>query len=94
MVEPDPVLAEPLGRRRGAVLVQADEGAAAEQEHRVVHVGIGVLVDHRLGVEERLVPRDADREVAHRECDVVEGGKCLHGAAFLVLFRGVRRVTR
>ena len=61
VVEADPELAELLGRRRRLVLVQPDERAVAEQVDGVVQVGVGVLVDHGFGVEERLVPGDADR---------------------------------
>ena len=78
VVEADAELAEVAGRRRRAVLVEADQGAAADQVHRVVQVGVGVLVDHGLGVEERLVPRDAHGEVAHGQRDVGERGELGH----------------
>ena len=57
VVETDAELAELLGRRRRLVLVQPDERAVAEQVDGVVHVGVGVLVDHGVGVEQLLVPR-------------------------------------
>ena len=75
VVEPDSELAEPLGGRGLLVLVQPEERAVADQVHGVVEVRVGVLVDHGLGVEERLVPRDADREIADGEGDVVELGE-------------------
>ena len=59
MVEADPVLAEPLVRCRGLVLVQPDQGAVAEEIDGVVEVWIRVLVDHGLGIEQRFVPRHA-----------------------------------
>ena len=68
-----------LGRRRVLVLVQAEQRAVAEQVDGVVEVGVGVLVEHRLGVEQRPVPRDAHREVAHGQGDVGQRGKCGHG---------------
>src|SRR5215216_69843 len=79
VVQADPELAEaPLGRRR-PVLVQAEQGVVAEQVHGVVEVGVGVLVQHRLGLQQRLVPGDADRQVADAEGDVGEGRKVGHG---------------
>ena len=62
------------------MLVQTEERAVTEQVHRVVHVGFGVLVEHRLGVEQRLVPGDADGQIAHRQCDVGERGEGRHDA--------------
>jgi hypothetical protein len=63
MVEADAELAEPLIGRGLGVLVQPQQGGA-EQVHGVVEVGIGVLVQHRLGIEQRLIPGDADRQIA------------------------------
>jgi hypothetical protein len=79
VVEADPVLAEALRRRRGVVLVQADERAAAQQVDGVVHVRVGVLVDDGLGLEQRLVPGDADRQVTHRQRHVGQGRELGHG---------------
>ena len=59
VVEADSELAELLRGRGLRVLVQADECAVAEQEHGVMEVGIGVLVEDGVGPEERLVPRNA-----------------------------------
>jgi hypothetical protein len=80
VVEPNSKLAERLVRRGRGVLVQSDEGSVADQVHGVVEVADGVLIDHGLGVEERRVPRHADREVADRECHVGEGWECSHGS--------------
>ena len=79
MVEADPELAESFRRRRLRVLVQPDERAVAEHVHGVVHVGISVFVDHRVGVEELFVPGNADRQIAHGERDVRERRKGGHG---------------
>ena len=77
------------------VLVQADERAVAEHVHGVVEVGVGVLVDHRLGVEELLVPRNADRQVTNGERDVGEGRERGHVLSFLLSrVNGVRLSIR
>jgi hypothetical protein len=60
------------------VLVQAEQRAVAEQVDGVVHVRVGVLVDHGSGVEEGFVPRDADVQVAHRQRYVGQRGKVGH----------------
>jgi hypothetical protein len=36
---------------------------------------VGVLIERRLGTDQRLVPGSADTEVAHRERDMVERGE-------------------
>ena len=59
VVETDAVLAEALGGAGVLVLVQAEQRAVAEQVHGVVHVGVGVLVEHGLGVE--AAPRTTGR---------------------------------
>jgi len=48
VVQADPVLAEGLLGRGRPVLVQAEQGVAAEQVHGVVEIGVGVLVQHGL----------------------------------------------
>jgi hypothetical protein len=52
-----------------------------------MEVGIGVLVDHRLGIEERFVPGNADGQIADRERNVGDGGEGGHG---LLLLGGIR----
>ena len=69
-------------RRGRLVLVQPEEHAVADQVHGVVEVGVGVLVEHRLGVEERLVPGNADGQVADGERDMGDRGKRGHGLLF------------
>jgi hypothetical protein len=82
VVQADPVLAEGLIGRGRPVLVQAEQGVAAEQVHGVVEVGVGVLVQHRLGAEQRLVPGDADGQVADGDGDVGDGWEVGHGCSF------------
>ena len=79
MVEADAVLAELLVGRRGAVLVQSEQGATGQEVHGVVHVWVGVLVEDRLGAEERLVPGHAHRQVLHGERHMGETGERRHG---------------
>ena len=55
VVEADAELAEARHRGRLLMLVQAEQRAVAQQVDRVVEGGVGVLVEHRLGVEQRLV---------------------------------------
>src|SRR4051794_12183151 len=55
VVEADTELAECLIRCWRPVLMDADERVAEEIDD-VVHVGVGVLVEHRLAAEQRLVP--------------------------------------
>ena len=54
------------GSTRG-VLVQTEQSVVAKQVHRVVHVWVGVLVDHRFGVEECFVPGNTHGEITNRE---------------------------
>jgi hypothetical protein len=77
VIEADPELAEPLVGRRPGVLMQADE-RAVDQVHGVVEIAVRVLVDHGLGIEERSVPRDADRKIPDRQRHVDERWKRLH----------------
>src|SRR5215211_1462297 len=79
VVEADPVLAEVAFGGGRAVLVEAEQLAVAEQVHGVVEVGVGVLVQHRLGVEQRLVPGDADRQVPDGDGDVADGRELVRG---------------
>ena len=51
MVEAEPELAELLVGYRRHVLVQPEELAVTDQVHRVMEVGIGVLVKHGLGTQ-------------------------------------------
>ena len=74
MVETDAELAERLAERWLLMLVQPEQGAVAHDVHGVVEVRVGVLVDHRVGVEERAVPGGADREVVDGERNVGERG--------------------
>ena len=66
MVEAERELAELLVGYRRHVLVQPDELPVADQVHRVMEVGIGVLVEHRLGTQQCLVPR-------HAHCKITDG---------------------
>ncbi len=81
VVEADPELAEPLVGRGRRMLVQTDQHAIADQVHGVVEVGIGVLVQHWLGAEERFVPGNADGQVADGERNVGDGRKGGHVVA-------------
>jgi hypothetical protein len=63
--------------------MQPDERAVTEEVNRVVHVGVGVFVDHGRRVEQRLVPRNADREVADGKRHVRQSGKRCHVRWFL-----------
>src|SRR5215211_7753574 len=79
VVQADAVLAEVALGGRGGVLVQAEQGAVAEQVDGVVEVRVGVLVQHRPGVQQGLVPGDADGQVADGERDVADGWEVGHG---------------
>ena len=82
MVEADAELTErSAGGGAFVCWCRPDERAVAEQVHGVVQLRVGVLVDHRLGVEERLVPGDADREVADGEGHVGERWEIVMGAS-------------
>ena len=50
----------------------------AEHVDGVVKVGVGVLVEDRIGVEQLLVPRDADVQVADGQRNVGERRKLGH----------------
>ena len=50
-----------------------------------MQVGVGVLVDDRIGVEEVFVEGDADRQIADGKRHVGQGRKRCHG---LLPFRG------
>jgi hypothetical protein len=65
------------------VLVQAQQRVVADQVHGVMEVGVGVLVQHRLGVQQRLVPGDADGQVADGERDMGEGRELAHAYSLL-----------
>ena len=93
MVEADPELAELLVGYRRHVLVQPDELAVADQVHRVMELGIGVLVKHGLGTEERFVPRHAHRQVADGERDVGDRWKCCHAYSLVGLTVVPAKVT-
>src|SRR4051812_2932354 len=73
VVESHGELAERRGRRRAGVLMEPEHRPVAEQVHRVVERRFGVLVEHRLGVEQGLVPGNADRQVAHGQSYVLDG---------------------
>jgi hypothetical protein len=44
------------------VLVQPDDRAVAEHVSGVVKVGVGVFIENRLGIEQRLVPEALTRQ--------------------------------
>jgi hypothetical protein len=62
------------------VLVDSEYRAAVKEPNQVPESGVGVLVEHWLGAEQRPIPRAADFYVAHGDCDVVESGES-HGSA-------------
>jgi hypothetical protein len=74
---PDAELAELLLGGRGVVLVEPDE-RAAHQEHGVVHVGVGVLVDDGFGTEQGPIPEGTSIQIADRESNVGNRGKLDH----------------
>ena len=78
VVEADAMFAEILIGGRAVVLMDAEQRAAIEQPHLMPVAGIVVLVGEGVGAEKTAVPGAADVEVAHRDRDVVEGGKS-HG---------------
>ena len=52
VVEPDAEFTERFGWCRRGVLVQSEERAIAQQVHGVMEVGVGVFVEHGIGVEQ------------------------------------------
>src|SRR3954469_12338542 len=84
VIEADAVLAERFVRRRRRVLMQTDQ-RVPQQVHSVVEPRIGVLVEHRFRVEERLIPWHAHGEVSNRECDVCEGREVCHWWSCLIV---------
>src|SRR5690348_1422840 len=54
------------------VLMNTEQRAVVERPHQVSEAGVGVLVEHGIGTDKRLVPRSADAEIAHGKRDMVE----------------------
>jgi len=90
VVEPDPELAEVAAGRRRRVLMKAEQLPLADHVHGVVEVGLRVLVQHGRRVQQPLVPRNTDGQVAHRERDMVQPGERCHGVSFLFAMNGSR----
>ena len=54
------------------MLVDAEQSAAVEQPHDVPESGVGVLVEDRVGADQRSIPGAADFDVTHCDRDMVE----------------------
>src|SRR6516165_5195398 len=79
VVKPRPALVERLGAGRIGELVEPDQCLTADEPDDVPERP-GVLVQHRLGTEEPLVPRHAPVEIGHGEGDVGDGRELGHGS--------------
>jgi hypothetical protein len=77
MIQAGPVLVEavvPVGCR---MLMEAQKRASREQVHRMVEAA-GVLVEHRLGAKQALIPWDAHGQVGHGHRDMAHGWELGH----------------
>ena len=52
--------------------MDTEQRAVVERPDQMSEAGVGVLVERGIGTDQRLVPRSADAEIAHRERDMVE----------------------
>jgi hypothetical protein len=77
MVQARPVLVEAVVAVGCRMLVEAQQRASREQVHRVVEAA-GVLVEHRLGAKQALIPRDAYGQVGHGHRDMAHGWELGH----------------
>jgi hypothetical protein len=76
VVKARPQLIERLCTRWGGMLVNAEQRAAKEP-HDVVERA-GVLVEHRIGAEQSLIPRPAPIKISDRHGDMRNRGKLSH----------------
>src|SRR5690349_18958007 len=72
------------------VLVDTEQRAVVERPDQMLEAGVGVLVEHGIGTDQRFVPRSAYAEISHCERDMVEGREGHRG---LLLFTSRRRCT-
>jgi short chain dehydrogenase len=74
VVEAGAELAEAVALHRPVVLVDAEQRAIVERPHQMPESGVGVLVEHRVGAEQRSIPRPACVDITHRDRDVIQCG--------------------